>query len=178
MGDGSATPQLLSASAHEEAADRHMEEALRLRDQGRAQRAVLEVKHAMLERQLAELARARAALADHDVVAASPAAGRLATASASPAERETTSPGTQGDVHVVYRDNQWHVEIDGPEPQTFSSHQFRIAAVVVAHETARTTRRDLVIRRRDGSVRELVSYRDHRPHARAGYKRWPELRRA
>ncbi|MET1082979.1 MAG: DUF2188 domain-containing protein [Burkholderiales bacterium] len=155
-----------------------MEAALHLRDRGLAQRAVLEVKHAMLERQLADLARARAALAENEV-AAGPAAGpNLASASTSTSGRKTTSRGLRGDVHVVYRDNQWHVEIDGHEHQVDSSHRFRIAAVVVAHETARTVGRDLVIHGRDGSVRERVSYRTDPPRDRVRYKRRPELRRA
>ena len=60
MTDKAAVIRLRDALAHDEAADRHMEAAVHWRDQGQAQRAVLEVKNAMLERQLAQLAQDKA----------------------------------------------------------------------------------------------------------------------
>jgi hypothetical protein len=60
---------------------------------------------------------------------------------------------------AVHRRNRGH-----GEPEADSIHQSRIAAIVVAHETARREKRDLVIRGRGGALREHVSYRDEPPH--------------
>ena len=62
MNDHCAAGRLRDASAHDDAADRHMKAAVLWRDLGHAQRAVLEVKFAMVERQLAQLERDRARL--------------------------------------------------------------------------------------------------------------------
>ena len=82
----------------------------------------------------------------------------------------------KGVVEVLYAEDRWHVVWDG-DPEADSVHQFRIAAVVVAHERARRARCDLVIRGRDGATREHVSYHDP-VRQRLLYRRPPVLRRA
>lgn len=165
------------ASAHDAAADRHMKTAVLWRDLGQARRAVLEVRFAMAERQLAQLERDRATLESaHD--RASVGSSRVEGAgtnvpAAVPREPTVTLKGA---VEVVYAEDRWRVMWDG-EPDANSTHQFRIAAIVVAHERARTARCDLLIRGRDGATREHVSYRDDPVRQRILYRR-PELRRA
>ena len=154
------------AKEHDKAAARHMEAAVRCRDQGEAQRAVLEVKYAMLERQLAQLAREKQKLETKAHVSALPTPGFSAP----------RQPGTQGAVEVTYRDGRWHVDVHD-EPEASSVHEFRIAAIAVAHEDARRARGELVIRGHDGTPREHVSYRDDPVRQRVIYRR-PELRRA
>ena len=137
------------AKEHDDAAARHMEAAVRCRDQGETQRAVLEVKYAMLERQLAQLARDKAKLETKARESALPA----------PPFSAPEQPGPQGAVEVMYRDGRWHVDVHG-EPEASSVHEFRIAAIAVAHENARQARGELVIRGRNGTPREHVSYED------------------
>jgi len=154
------------AREHDDAAVRHMEAAVRCRDQGEAQRAVLEVKYAMLERQLAQLARDKAKLE---------AKGRKSTLTAT-ASSAPEQVRTHGAVEVTYRDGRWHVDVHG-DPDAGSVHEFRIAAIAVAHENARQARGELVIRGRDGTPREHVSYEDD-PVQQRVIHREPMLRRA
>jgi hypothetical protein len=167
--------RLRDAFAHDDAADRHMKAAELWRDIGQVQRAVLEVKFAMAERQLAQLERDRATLETvSDGAVGSPAIAEVSYATAASPHEHTGT--TEGAVEVLYADDRWHVVWDG-EPGSDSVHQFRIAAVVVAHERARRARCDLLIRGRDGDTREHVSYRDDPIRQRILYRR-PELRRA
>ena len=161
-----AAVSLRDAKEHDEAAARHMEAAVRCRDEGQVQRAVLEVKYAMLERQLARLERDKAKL-------------ETAKGESVPAPAAFSAPepaGTDGAVDVAYRDGRWHVEVHG-EPETRSIHEFRIAAIVVAHENARRARSELVIRGRDGAPRERFSYSDDQNEDAATHGQ-PEVRRA
>ena len=161
-----AAVSLRDAIEHDEAAALHMKAAVRCRDQGQVQRAVLEVKYAMLERRLAQLERERAGLEtrlDESTLAAA----------TFPAPEQA---GTQGAVEVTYKEDRWHVDVHG-EPDASSTHEFRIAAIVVAHENARRARGELMIRGRDGTPREHVSYADDPVQLRVLYRR-PELRGA
>ena len=160
----SAAVSLRDANEHEEAAARHMGAAVRCRDGGQVQRAVLEVKYAMLERQLAQLEREKA---------------KLETGNSTLAAETFSAPeqaGTHGAVEVMYRDSHWHVGVHD-QPEASSVHEFRIVAIVIAHEKARRARGELVIRGRDGTPREHVSYCDDPVQHRVIYRR-PELRRA
>ena len=161
-----AAVSLGDAKEHDEAAARHMDAAVGWRDRGQVRRAVLEVKYAMLERQLAELEREKAKLETR--------AGKSSVAAATfsaPEQRET-----QGAVEVVYRDGRWHVDVFG-EPEASSVYEFRVEAIVVAHENARRARGELVIRGRDGAPREHVSYSDEPQEHVAAFGQ-PQLRRA
>ena len=160
----SAAVSLRDAIEHDEAAALHMKAAVRCRDEGQAQRAVLEVKYAMLERQLAQLEREKAKLQTRT------RRSTLATAAASAPEHRAREGVA---VEVMYRDGRWHVDVHG-EPEASSIHDFRIAAIAVAHENARHARGDLMIRGRDGTPREHVSYRDDPVQQRVLYRR-PEL---
>lgn len=177
MNDYRALVRRRDASAHDDAADRHMKAAVLWRDIGQAQRALLEVRFAMAERQLAQLERDRRILEsapDRAPVGSSRITAKVTSAPAAvPRESAVT---TKGAVEVVYADDRWHVLWDG-QPAADSAHQFWIEAVVVAHERARTARCDLIVRGRDGTTREHVSYRDDPIRQRILYRR-PELRRA
>jgi hypothetical protein len=163
------------ASAHDDAADFHMKAAVLWRDIGQVQRAVLEVKFAMAERRLAQLERDRARLetAPDDSAGAPRGEGEVSNMTAAAPDAQTTT--TKGAVEVLCLQGRWHVVWDG-EPEGDSVHQFRITAVVVAHERARKAQCDLVIRGRDGTTREHLSYHDP-VRQRIVYRR-PELRRA
>jgi hypothetical protein len=165
MNDDRAAIRLRTASVHEERAARHMQAAVRWRDEGEVQRAVLEVRYAMVERRLAELERDRRRLE-------SGPAGRLPAANR-PARGHATT--VKGAVEVVYDGDRWHVLVDG-DTDASSTHEFRIAAVVVAHETARCAGRDLVVRGRDGAPREHVRYGSDPRRPPVTYRQ-PELRR-
>ena len=153
-----------------------MKAAVLWRDIGEVQRAVLEVKFAMVERQHAQLERDRASLekAPDPPAGGSRAAGEVASVPAAVPRRHPLT--TKGAVELLYADDRWHVVWDG-EPEADSVHQFRIAGFVVAHDRARRARCDLVIRGRDGTTREHVSYRDP-VRQRVLYRRPPVLRRA
>jgi uncharacterized protein DUF2188 len=130
----------------------------------------------MAERRLAHLERDRAALATvADGPAVSPPAVSEVPYATAPSPHGHTLT-TKGAVEVLYADGGWHVVWD-EEPESGSVHQFRIAAVVVAHEKARRARCDLVIQGRDGTVREHLSYRDP-VRQRLLYRRPAVLRRA
>ena len=173
MNDNRAAIRLRDACAHDEAADRHMQAAVLWRDLGQPQQAILEVKCAMAERQLAQLERDRAKLEERRQHAAAkpPAARRTVPAIAH--EHRTT---TKGAVEVIHADGLWRVVWDG-DPDADSTHESRITAIVVAHERAREARCELVIQTRDGTTREHVSYRDDPTEQRVIYRE-PRLRRA
>ena len=100
-----------------------------------------------------------------------PAARRTVPAIAH--EHRTT---TKGAVEVIHADGLWRVVWDG-DPDADSTHESRITAIVVAHERAREARCELVIRTRDGTTREHVTYRDDPTEQRVIYRE-PRLRRA
>lgn len=154
-----------------------MKAAVFWRDIGQVQRAVLEVKFAMAERRLAQLERDLATLKtgpDGPAGNSQIAVTEDSSVNRVPAGQQTIT--TKGAVEVLYADVGWHVVWDG-EPDPDSVHQFRITAVVVAHEKARRARCDLVIQGRDGTVREHLSYRDP-VRQRLLYRRPAVLRRA
>ena len=176
MDDRRAAGRLRVAGAHDDAADRHMKAAVFWRDIGQVQRAVLEVKFAIAERRLAQLERDRAALEMGPDGPAGSAQVVGEDSNGTPAGARQHTVTTKGAVEVLFADDRWHVVWDG-EIESDSVHQFRLAAVVVAHERARKAGCDLVIQGRDGTIREHVSYQDS---VRRGVPyRWPPvLRRA
>lgn len=61
------------------------------------------------------------------------------------------------DIHVVHRDGKWRVEPAGPQP-TISSHRTQETAVDRARPIARRNESELVIHRRDGTIRDKDSH--------------------
>jgi Uncharacterized protein conserved in bacteria (DUF2188) len=62
-----------------------------------------------------------------------------------------------GDIHVVFQDDTWHVKVEGRDGAE-STHGTQAEAIDAGREAARAAKRELIVHGTDGAIRERDSY--------------------
>jgi uncharacterized protein DUF2188 len=63
----------------------------------------------------------------------------------------------EGDVHVVHKDNEWCVKLEG-RADPLSTHDTQDEAIEIAREAARAAKRELLIHSKEGVILSRDSY--------------------
>ena len=70
---------------------------------------------------------------------------------------------TAGDIHVLRKDDAWHVAVEGVE-RSNSTHETQAEAVEAGRAAAKKARGELLIHAEDGTIRERDSYGNDPAH--------------